>query len=340
MIVGMVLNTGCRKGQPVGVTYTMPPSLALMKYEEAKMVTMGEETVLFIEGAVTKDWQEQPEEVIDRMEVLIDGKVVREYGPEILIEGYCPPYIKLRGNCGISQIGFYFLIRPGEYSKTRKHELVVRVYKKGMVAEDSMMFYHDDGRVRELAEWYILNFMVGTHPEKYNPGYHIERMSSKRIYVYVDALPAEIGELVLHVLDDVMRPYTGLRFIQTHRVDVKPIIIYQDGAKFKPEEAIFGVSLCEEGNYPVPTVNPSNPYEIWCAIATVYDSRVPGISMHIKYSAVLHETGHVIGLPHSEGGIDDFMAFGGGSVYMPPFEQVAIRMVYSKPPGYSWKNGF
>lgn len=239
-------------------------------------------------------------------------------------------YIKLR--CILRHFG-----GPG------RHVLTVRAMQGAYVGEASVEMLHDDARLEALALDYIRLNMAGVGPAA-DPHACIARLSDTTVYVRNDVGP-EVQPLLEDMLRNYMEPATGLRFVFTDRLDVRPLIVYLEGGP--------GAGGCTQRGYPGPDVNPANPYETWCWALKVGRRGPPPADVQAYFSRMdlyMHETGHAVGFPHDatdcvpgSSACGDprfccsFMGNCGGLLTVHAYQQRAIRMVYGKPPGYCWR---
>ncbi|GBC85728.1 hypothetical protein HRbin11_02178 [bacterium HR11] len=324
---GVVLAAGAcrRENLTMPMIPARPPRFEIRYPLNYPANLVGDGTILSIEGALEGAVPVQrPEDVVDRFELIIDGRRVGIFAPsQVVDEAFCTEL----GLVGCK--GWPLLIDVREFGAPgRGKRLVLRAWKGSLMTEVALEFHYDNADLQQKALEFIRTRMVGTNPEKWNPEYRTHRMSDVTIY-YKNEIPY-YRDLIRRTLEDFVSKWTGLRFIETDREDVRPLIIY-------PHNGIC-CGATPKGE------NPANPYEITLALLSVDKGRLPPKLQLDDLAIIAHETGHAIGLPHTEcvNGDHDFMAdrcpySKASGLHLHPYQQMAVKMVYSKPPGYSWR---
>ncbi len=335
---------GCKKAIETPSTPTIaeqPVVVITTPRPEPPYTIVGSETVLDVSFAVKKYREEKwPPHFFDRVECLVDGRVVRSYRPadvihpeamnleELIYVGQSADLSRLEMNDYFSY--WHLSCGPGLTSKDfgppgHNKTLTVRVWNGNRYGEDTILFDYDDAELEQAAREYIHNNMLG-YP--WRGTLSIERFISKRIYYYSE------GTVIDDLIDFTVKwmgRRLGLTFIKTHDPTVRPLIYYRK-------------NLCcglYEGDGP-PNIPFARNFAVVGADRGVRPPTFWGISGYIQI--ICHETGHAIGLPHDNEVVywDSCMQ---SSAYedhprvqfiLHAFQQRAVRMVYNKPPGYDW----
>ena len=311
VMVLLVLVWGCGRGPTQPDLRQGPrriPELNIVHPTGPPMNIVGDDTILPVLFGLSG-------RSTDRVEVLVGQRVVATVRLSDAL-----PWTRM------SEPHFYVYIPSDRLERGRNRRLVFRVYDLvGKTYRDYGMVYHyDDAWLQREA----MQFLCGEGFPWYVPPCHRwSRFSSRRIYVYIDMRRREVSEaefrqVVWRALREYMEPWTGLRFVETDTIHVRPLLIIRDD--------YLGAGGCSRKGYPVQNVNPQNPYEVWCAVS--------GVGSPASFNAVLHEIGHKIPLPHTPCAFQDIMNDQGCDLrLLNPFEQRFVKLLYQYPPGHRFR---
>ncbi len=311
VVVLLVLVWGCGQGPTQPDLRQGPrriPELNIVHPTEPPMNIVGDDTILPVVFEANRGFH--------HIDVIAGEKVIRRVRMADALRGWAGWTLDL---------AFYLYIPSDELERGRDRRLVFRVYDLlGETYRDYEMVYHyDDAWLQQEA----MRFLCGEgFPWYVPPCARWERFSSRRIYVYIDmrerSVPeAEFRRQVWRALREYMEPWTGLRFVETDTIHVRPLLIIRDD--------YLGAGGCRYRGYPVREVNPQNRYEIWCATAGVGYGWL---------NSTLHEIGHTIGLPHTPCAFHDIMNDQGCDLtLLNPFEQRFVKLLYQYPPGHRFR---
>ena len=313
---------GCRGGDPGLDTLPdepfhpkpVPLTIKFWQMEEPDNV-VGDGTiwqVRFYVEKLDKGDNRWPPNYIDKVECFVGGKLVDAYdphdlNPEDIWSGY---YSHTWDNRSLLD-AWGFTCEVGYFGRSEGRKKVkVRIWNGDLPSEAVGYFEYNNAKLERITR----NFLQqrDSPPIRY-PG--------RRIYYLVEH--TETQSVVDWTLAYMGKRF-GLTFISTRDYAVRPLLIF-----------VKGHCCGAFYNSIYPTEFGPNTYEIYLAAVGVDEG--PGTHPFVT----CHEVGHVFQLPHQYAGNyyrGSCMADDGTDVgpRLHPYQQKAVQMIYSKPPGYSW----
>ncbi len=321
LVLGLIiLSIGCREQQySVSEDFkNQPPqNLKILNPDDERAWVVGDSTILDVITRVQKrylnaEWPPSPDD-ITKIECAIENEVRIELQPEDTFKQFSWSY---EVDPVFSQYYWYFRCSFREFGRPGHHKkLMVRVWRGTRHAETTAFLDYDNEELRRLAVRYIVEGFAG----------RVARFPSRRIYYYNEdpSIQDEIDE----VLQEYMGPRFRLTFIPVNNPNIRPLIWFPKGECC----AVLGGG----------EISPYNKYVLLVVRLGVDDDK----------ATICHEVGHIFGLWHDDARWYDWPinCMSSGDVYedqpykdavylLHPYQQKAVQLIYSHPPGYDFRD--